>query len=52
MSEAQFLSVEEYAERLNVSPYTVYREIKKGTIPHVRVGKAIRIPLSALEVRT
>jgi excisionase family DNA binding protein len=37
------------ARRLNLAPDTVYRAVARGEIPAIRVGRAIRIPESALE---
>jgi len=36
------LTVNEPAELLNVNPLTIYRLCAKGSIPHFRVGAAIR----------
>tara|TARA_Y100000590_G_C15735079_1_gene1018266 strand:- start:2460 stop:2684 length:225 start_codon:yes stop_codon:yes gene_type:complete len=46
----QTLSVEEVSEVLNCSRDLVYREIKKGTIPHVKLGRVYRVPSYALNV--
>jgi excisionase family DNA binding protein len=39
----------ELAECLGVERNTVYRRVKSGVIPCVRVGAAIRIPRSYLD---
>lgn len=41
--ELKAYSVEEAAELLSVSPRTLRRYIKAGTIPSFRVGRQIRI---------
>tara|TARA_B100000029_G_C17059902_1_gene772743 strand:+ start:363 stop:539 length:177 start_codon:yes stop_codon:yes gene_type:complete len=42
------LTVEETAKYLNVSRDLIYREIKKGNIPHIKLGRVNRIPVYAL----
>ncbi len=48
-----FLSVQEAADVLRVSPTTIYRSIKRGDIPAVRLSlhgpSATRIPTAELE---
>lgn len=46
MSE-ELLTVNEFAEKAKINIETVYRRIKD--IPHVRIGRTIRIPASVLE---
>ena len=48
---SEFLTVAEFAARLRVSEPTVYRRVRDGTLPIVRLSEngAIRIPASALE---
>lgn len=41
-------SVQEVAEKLNLSEQTVRKLIKKGEIQSIRLGKNIRIPTSEL----
>ena len=43
------LRVEEVAELLSISRALAYRWVKEGTLPHVRVGNAVRVPRRALE---
>ena len=38
-----WLTVQEYADRLRVHHSTVRAWIKKGTLTHVRVGRVIRV---------
>ena len=42
-ARARFLTVAEVAELIRVSTMTVYRLIKAGELPAVRVGKSYRI---------
>lgn len=42
------LTVTEVAEILNVTPATVRRHIKKNDLPHIRVGRLVRIPKDSL----
>jgi excisionase family DNA binding protein len=42
-AKARFLTVQEVAELLRVSTMTVYRTIKAGDLPAVRVGRAFRV---------
>ncbi len=43
------LTVEELARYLRVDPQTVYRRFRKGDIPGVRIGRAIRFPRAVVE---
>lgn len=43
-----FLTAQEAAEQLRVSRWAVYDAVKAGTLPAVRVGRAIRIPRHAV----
>jgi excisionase family DNA binding protein len=40
---ARFLTVQEVAELMRVSTMTVYRLIKSGDLPAVRVGRSFRV---------
>jgi excisionase family DNA binding protein len=42
-ADARFLTVQEVAEKLRVSSMTVYRLIKNGDLPAVRVGRSFRV---------
>ena len=42
-AKARFLTVAEVAELMRVSTMTVYRLIKEGDLPAVRVGKSYRL---------
>jgi len=41
-----WLRVKEYADLMDLTPRTVYELLKTGKIPHVRVGRSIRIAAS------
>ncbi len=47
-----FATVEEAAEILQVHTNTIYRAIKAGKIPVVKVGAQLRIPHSFFEAST
>lgn len=38
------LSISDVAEILNVTPATVRRHIKTNDLPHIKVGRLVRIP--------
>lgn len=42
-AKARFLTAQEVADLLRVSTMTVYRLIKAGSLPAVRVGHAFRV---------
>jgi excisionase family DNA binding protein len=41
--ERRLLPIEEAADRLGVSPYTVRRLVWSGRLPHVRIGRLVRV---------
>ncbi|HEX5615969.1 MAG TPA: helix-turn-helix domain-containing protein [Acidimicrobiia bacterium] len=43
LSKARFLTVQEVADLMRVSSMTVYRLIKSGELPAVRVGRSFRV---------
>ena len=43
------LRIDEVADRLAISRATTYRLIKRGLLPTVHIGGAVRIPAAALE---
>lgn len=45
----RFLTMKEAAERLAVSPSTISRACKVGTMPHIRIGASVRIPRAEIE---
>ena len=42
------LTITEVAEILNVTPATVRRHIKSNDLPHIKVGRLVRIPKDSL----
>lgn len=48
-SEARFATVSEVAELLRVSRMTVYRLIKQGELPAIRVGRGYRVRESDID---
>ena len=46
----QLLKVKQVAERLNVTPQTVYIWMDNGTLPYVTVGRTRRILEEDLEI--
>jgi excisionase family DNA binding protein len=45
----KLLTVQEVATILRVTPNTVYRWVKRGRLPVVRLGYLVRVPASAIE---
>ena len=45
----RYLTVAEVAETMRVSKMTVYRLVRGGELPAVRVGRSFRVPQDALE---
>ena len=43
-SKERLLSPHEFAERLSISRWTVYKMIGDGRIPSIRIGRLVRIP--------
>jgi len=43
------LTVKEAADQLKVQPQWVYRMVRNGGLPYVRLGRLIRIDQDALE---
>ena len=43
------LTVKEAAAFLRLTPTTIYRATRAGTLPHVRIGRSIRFSQEALE---
>ncbi|MFM7271344.1 MAG: helix-turn-helix domain-containing protein [Actinomycetes bacterium] len=43
LSKSRFLTVQEVADLIRVSTMTVYRLIKSGDLPAVRVGRSFRV---------
>jgi excisionase family DNA binding protein len=49
MEEATYLTAAQAAARLGISLRTVRRRIADGSLPSVKIGGAVRVPVSALE---
>lgn len=47
----RFTTIEEAADELQVSYSTIYKLFKQGDIPHIRVGKSIRLLREWLDVK-
>jgi excisionase family DNA binding protein len=45
----QLLTVTEVAMRLGLKPATIRRRILERRIPYVKLGRAVRIPVEAVE---
>ena len=43
------LRIDVAAERLAASRATLYRMVQRGELPTVRIGSAVRVPVSAIE---
>ena len=46
---ARYLTVAEVARKLNLSRSHIYRCIQSGTIPSIRLGRALRVPCRFLD---
>ncbi len=42
------LSISDVAEILNVTPATIRRHIQRNELPHIKVGRLVRIPKDSL----
>lgn len=51
MEQVQWLSIQQTADRWNVSYETVRREVLSGKLPHMRVRSSRRIPIEVIEER-
>ena len=49
MSERLTLTVAETADALGIGRTAAYELVRHGTIPHLRIGRAIRIPKASLD---
>jgi excisionase family DNA binding protein len=47
-----FMTVEELAAWLRLGCNTAYEIVRRGDVPHVRFGRSIRIPKTALLIAT
>ena len=48
-TQKDFMTVKELSKRANCGLNTAYEGIRSGAIPHIRIGKLIRIPIKAYE---
>jgi len=46
----EMLTVKEAAEMLRVNVKTIHKLLASGDLPHLRLGRVIRIPSQALQV--
>lgn len=42
------LTASQVEQRTGLSKSTIYDQAAKGTLPHLRIGRAVRFPLAAL----
>ena len=47
-NEPQVISVEEAGKRLGIGRSSAYDAVRRGEIPHLRIGRRVVIPLAAL----
>jgi excisionase family DNA binding protein len=48
--ESVLLRIPEAAQRLGLSRTMAYQMVRRGELPVVRIGRAVRVPLHALEL--
>ncbi|MCZ6708554.1 MAG: helix-turn-helix domain-containing protein [Chloroflexi bacterium] len=46
---SRVLTVQETADALGISLNSAYEGIRRGDIPHLRIGRRIVVPMEALE---
>jgi excisionase family DNA binding protein len=46
---AAYITIVDAATYLNISEVSIRRAIRQGTLPHVRLGRAVRIALTDLD---
>jgi excisionase family DNA binding protein len=49
MERTPYLTVDEVAKLLRIHPQSVYKMVSDGEMPHIRSGRKIRIPRTALD---
>jgi len=49
MKVEQFYTVRTLADRLAITPLTVYRLVRQGKIPALKIGKSIRFDPAAVD---
>lgn len=50
MRSSSFLTVDQYAAHIGVSPNAVRIRVRRGQLPHTRLGRTILIPKNALSL--
>lgn len=45
----EFVTVKTFAEKTHVSERSIWRGVRSGSIPSIRIGKSIRIPEDAVD---
>ena len=48
MERIEFITVDEAAKMLSLHPYTIRRLVWRRRLPCVRIGRSVRVPLSAI----
>lgn len=48
-AKTAFLTVDDFAEALNISPSTVRNAINRGEVHTIRFARAVRIPVSEFD---
>lgn len=49
LSEVRLLTVAEVAATLRLSKMTVYRMVKSGALPALKVGRSVRVPAQVVD---
>jgi excisionase family DNA binding protein len=47
----ELLRVEEYAKWAGVSRWLAYEQVKRGQLPHVKIGRLVRIKRDGLQTK-
>ena len=47
--DARWVSVPEAAEVLGVHPMTLYRLARRNVVPHIRLGRTVRVNMTELK---
>lgn len=48
-NDKKFFKIKELAAILNVSRSLLYEKVNSGDIPHIRIGRAILIPITFVD---
>lgn len=49
---SEYVTVHDFARITSTHPATIYRAIKRGELPHIRIGRTLRIPRIAARIDT